>query len=178
MQGERVRLRLTRLEDLEFLQKLWNDGEVMRFVGFPQGMGIDERGMREWFRRLEERRGRDREHWIVEAEGEPIGEAYYRATDEYCGYRASGMAEVDLKLAPEFWGRGYGSDALRTLALHLFEKGFAVLVVSPNLQNKAALRLYARMGFEPKHRFRAEETEAEHEVWALTRERLVRKEET
>ena len=177
-QGERIHLRPTSFEDSEFLQKLWNDGEVMRFVGFPQGMGIDERGMREWFGRLEERRGRDREHWIVESPAGPIGEAYYRATDEYCGYRASGMAELDLKLAKDFWGRGYGSDALRTLARWLFSQGFRVLVVSPNLQNKAALRLYARMGFEPKHRFRAEETEAEHEVWALTRERFVRKEET
>jgi RimJ/RimL family protein N-acetyltransferase len=144
----------------------------MHYVGFPQGLGIDERGMQEWFRRLEEHRGQDREHWIIKAEGEPIGEAYYRATDEYCGYRAPGMAEIDLKLAKGFWGRGYGSDALRTLAQYLFERGFAVLVVSPNLQNKAALRLYEQMGFEPQHRFWAEETKAEHEVWMLTKERF------
>jgi len=125
LQGGQVRLRPTRLEDLEFLQRLWNDGE-----------------------------------------------AYYRAADEYCGYRALGMAELDLKLAKKLWGHGYGGDALRTLARWLFAQGFRVLVVSPNLQNKAALRLYERMGFEPKLRFRAEETGAEHEVWALREERF------
>ena len=172
LQGDRVRLRPTCLEDLEFLRELWNDGEVMRFVGYPLGLGIDKQGMREWFRRLEEHRGRDREHWIVETEGESIGEAYYRVVEEYCGYRAAGMAELDLKLAKEFWGCGYGGDALRTLARSLFGRGFEVLVVSPNLKNRAALRLYEQMGFEPKHRFRAEETKAEHEVWALTEERF------
>jgi RimJ/RimL family protein N-acetyltransferase len=74
------------------------------------------------------------------------------------------MAELDLKLAKKFWGRDYASDTLRTLARYLFERGFAVLVVSPNPKNKAALRLYERLGFAPKHRFWAEETKAEHEV--------------
>ncbi len=128
--------------------------------------------MREWFRRLEEHRQQDREHWIVEAEEESIGEAYYRAASESCGYRASGMAELDLKLAQKFWGHGYASDALWVLARYVFTQGFAVLVVSPNLQNRAALRLYERLGFEPKHRFWAEETGAEHQVWVLAKEQF------
>lgn len=144
----------------------------MRYVGYPQGLGIDERGMRGWFARLERRRGVDREHWIVEdEEGEPIGEAYYKAEREYCGYRAQRMAQVDLKLARRFWGRGYAGDALRTLIRYLFDKGFEVIVVSPNLANEAALKLYRRLGFQPKNRFWAEETGAEHQVWALQRSR-------
>jgi hypothetical protein len=31
-----VVLRLTCRSDLPFLQQLWNDGEVMRYVGYPQ----------------------------------------------------------------------------------------------------------------------------------------------
>lgn len=135
LKGAKVFLCSTQLKELDFLQYLWNDGEVIFYVGYPQGLGIDEQGMREWFWRLEEHRGRDREHWIVEVEGKPIGEAYYCATNESCGYRASGMAELDLKLAKNFWGRSYATDALRILARYLFEKGFAELVVSPNLQN-------------------------------------------
>ena len=42
LKGLRVRLRPTQLEDLKFLQALWNDGEVMRYVGYPQGLGIDD----------------------------------------------------------------------------------------------------------------------------------------
>jgi len=85
---------------------------------------------------------------------------------------------LHIALAKKFWGRGYATDALRTLARYLFEQGFAVLVVSPNLKNKAALRLYERLGFRPRHRFWAEETKAEHQVWVLRREQfaMVRRE--
>ena len=171
VKGERIVLRPTSRQDLSFLQALWNDGEVMRYVGYPQGLGIDGQGAWEWFQLLEEHRyrDRDREHWIVENEsGRPIGEAFYKLEQDYCGYKASKMAGIDLKLAREFWGRGYASDALRTLVRYLFTQGFRVLVVSPNLANEAALTLYDRLGFEPKHRFWAEETKAEHQVWALT----------
>lgn len=82
------------------------------------------------------------------------------------------MAQVDLKLVRRFWGQGYATDALQTLIRHLFAKGFETIVVSPNLANEAALKLYRRLGFEPKHRFWAEETGAEHQVWALVREGL------
>lgn len=174
LKGARVSLRPTKSGDLAFLQKLWNDGEVMGYVGYPEGLGIDEQGMCNWFEGLGAHRHRDqdREHWIVQVEGKPIGEAYFRALEEFSGYKASGMAELDLKLAKKFWGRGYASDALRTLARYLFERGFVVLAVDPNLKNKAALRLYERLGFEPKHRFWCEETKAMHQVWALPRERF------
>jgi len=169
LKGKRVVLRPTREEDLSFLQGLWNDGEVMRYVGFPQGLGIDERGMREWFDRIEHQRGVDREHWIVENEQEePIGETYYKAESECCGYRAEKMATPDIKLASRFWGRGYATDALQILIWHLLEDlGFETIVVAPNLANEAALKLYGRVGFEPMNRFWAEETQAEHQVWAL-----------
>jgi RimJ/RimL family protein N-acetyltransferase len=164
---------------LSFLQSLWNDGEVMRYVGYPQGLRIDEQGMQEWFEWLEQHRGIDREHWIIEnGRGEPIGEAYYKAEHEYYGYppaqqvtsppnRAEKMAQIDIKLARGFWEQGYAADALRALIRYLFEKGFETIVVSPNPANQAALRLYERLGFEPKHRFRSEETRAEHQVWVL-----------
>ena len=170
LKGLRVRLRPTQLEDLKFLQALWNDGEVMRYVGYPQGLGIDDRGIWEWFERLERHRGVDREHWIIENErGEPIGEAYYKAEREYCGFRAERMAQIDLKLAQSFWGQGYATDALRTLIRHLFVRDFETIVVSPNLANAAALKLYRRLGFKQKNRFRSEETGEEHQVWALFR---------
>ena len=173
LEGKRTTLRPTGPEDLIFLlETLWNDGEVMRYVGYPKGLGIDEEGMRTWFDRLAENRGQDREHWIVEVKGEPIGEAFYRRCDEYCGYRAPKMAELDLKLKPQSWGHGYGSDALRTLATYLFAQGFKTLVVSPNLENEAALMLYERLGFTAKLRFHAEETGAMHAVLSLTEARF------
>lgn len=167
--GEKVVLRPTRREDLPFLQELWNDGAAMRFVGYPQGLGIDEQEVQEWFERINRQRGQDHEHWIIESKQcEPIGEAFYKAEREYYGYRAEKMAAIDIKLAKHFWGRGYASDTLRTLAHHLFEeRGFETLIVSPNLNNQAALKLYKHYGFEPQHSFYAEETKAEHQVWAL-----------
>ena len=153
---------------MPFLQKLWNDGAVMRYVGYPQGLGIDEQGIQKWFEGLQSRRGVNCEHWVIEnAEGEPVGEAYYKAESEYCGYQAEKMAQIDIKLARCFWGQGYASDALRTVIHYLFAKGFARIVVSPNLANEAALKLYRRLGFKPKLRFRSKDTGEEHGVWVL-----------
>ena len=45
---ERLRIRPTGEGDLADLGRLWNDGEVMRWVGFPDGPGYDEQALRRW----------------------------------------------------------------------------------------------------------------------------------
>ena len=167
--GEQVDLHPTHQDDLAFLLQLWNDGEVMSYVGYPQGLGIDEQGMEAWFTRLGVDRGVDRKHWIVKDEqGERIGEAFYKVEQEYCDYRAENMVHVDIKLAKRFWKQGYAADALRTLTQHLFNNlGIETIVVSPNLANKAALKLYRYLGFKPENQFQVEETQMGHRVWAL-----------
>ena len=48
IEGKRVRLRSTRKEDLPELVALWNDGDVMKWVGFPAGLGYDIEKASRW----------------------------------------------------------------------------------------------------------------------------------
>ncbi|MEU7898488.1 GNAT family protein [Nonomuraea sp. NPDC049152] len=60
-------------------------------------------------------------------------------------YRHAG---IDIFLAPEHHGRGYGREAVRTLARWLIEeRGHHRLTIDPAAHNEAAIRAYEKVGF-------------------------------
>ena len=62
-------------------------------------------------------------------------------------YRHAG---IDIAMHPDFQGQGLGTDAIRTLAEHLFTvRGHHRLVIDPAAGNEAAIRLYRSLGFRP-----------------------------
>jgi aminoglycoside 6'-N-acetyltransferase len=59
-------------------------------------------------------------------------------------------AGIDVYLDPSVHGRGVGTDAVRTLAAHLIGgHGYHRLVIDPAVDNTAAVRCYAKVGFRP-----------------------------
>jgi aminoglycoside 6'-N-acetyltransferase len=59
-------------------------------------------------------------------------------------------ASMDIYLDPAVHGRGIGTDAVRTLALHLVrDHGHHRLVIDPAVHNTAAIRCYTKVGFRP-----------------------------
>ena len=48
----------TTAQDLAAIRALWADGEVMRFVGFPQGLHKTPAEMQAWLERISGRRPR------------------------------------------------------------------------------------------------------------------------
>jgi hypothetical protein len=48
--GSRVVIRTTTVADIPELMALWNDGRVMKWVGFPNGLGWDIIKMKDWFK--------------------------------------------------------------------------------------------------------------------------------
>ncbi len=147
VRGERVSLCETRERDLPRLLRLWNDGRVMRWVGFSEGLGFDEKRITEWFRAVND--DPDRHHFVIYVEEIGFcGEAYY-AVDRRCR-----RASLDIKLTPEAQGRGLATDALRTLIRLVFASEFDVDAVwtEPSPVNRAAQRLYQRCGLRPTAR--------------------------
>ena len=62
-------------------------------------------------------------------------------------YRHAG---IDVTLAPDATDAGLGTDAVRTLARHLFETdGHHRLVIDPAAHNARAIRCYEKVGFRP-----------------------------
>jgi aminoglycoside 6'-N-acetyltransferase len=59
-------------------------------------------------------------------------------------------ASIDIYLDPAVHGRGLGTDAVRTLARYLLtERGHHRVVIDPAVDNTAAIRCYAKVGFRP-----------------------------
>lgn len=124
--------------DAPFIVSLWSDPQVMRFVGFPSGIptAVDDvpRRMRRggWTALLiaEDRISR-----------ESIGQCLLGAPD------ACGVAEPDIKLAPCFWGRGYGRELWTALVDQLFlHSPCAVVRGTPNIGNMASIRMQESAG--------------------------------
>ena len=74
-----------------------------------------------------------------------VGGIHWAAEEEPDYHHAS----VDLFLHPSVHGRGYGTDAARTLCRHLVEvMGFHRLTIDPAADNIAAIRCYTKVGFQ------------------------------
>ena len=84
-------------------------------------------------------------HLLVVTEGDRIVGAIQWQEEDDPMYRHAGM---DLYIDPAAHGRGIGTDAVRTLARHLIEdRGHHRLVIDPAVDNAAAIRCYAKVGF-------------------------------
>jgi RimJ/RimL family protein N-acetyltransferase len=137
----RLTIRATTERDLPDLERLWNDGRVMRWVGFPDGLGHDDESLRAWYEWL--RAGTRRQHFVVHDRDVGFcGELFY-AVD--ASHRRAGL---DVKLVPEAQGRGFATAALSWLIDRVFEAEPDVDAVwtEPWPANSASRALYARCG--------------------------------
>lgn len=162
-----MQLQPTTSADLPDLGALWNDGRVMRWVGFPEGLGVDEQVLQDWWEAMAA--DPDRHHFVVLAEdGRFCGEAYYRLD------RAQGRASLDIKLLPKFQSRGIAAAALGQLIRDVFatEPDAEAVWTEPSAENHAARRLYARCGLRPRPR--PHDLPGDHDYWELRREDLTR----
>ncbi|MEE9552892.1 MAG: GNAT family N-acetyltransferase, partial [candidate division Zixibacteria bacterium] len=125
------------------LQSLWESGEVMKYVGFPNGLGWSaEKHEKNW-----KRISADRENIYLALEDENgrfLGEAMLAAPDQ------DNVCAHDLKLLPEYWGKGLAKEAWEEmLAAGVRRWPGTKSEVTPSVENGRALRLYRSLGFVP-----------------------------
>jgi len=149
--------------DLPDLLALWCDGRVMKWVGFPNGLGYGPEEMTAWFARLQA--DPHRHHFTVRTPAIGFcGEVYY-AVDPVL--RRAGL---DIKFAPQAQGQGLASDALTTLIGLVFdsEPGVEAVWTEPSAENRLARKLYARCGLMAQPR--PEDMAPGESYWELRRE--------
>ena len=134
LHGRRVDLRAYRPDDLERFEAILNEPSVARWWGPPPpggpGAAWVEDGGQVTF--------------VVEHDDELIGSIQYYEELEPDYRRAS----IDLFLTTDAQGRGFGTDAIRTVARYLFEeRGHHRLTIDPSVANERAIRAYERVGF-------------------------------
>ncbi|MGW5716878.1 GNAT family N-acetyltransferase [Amycolatopsis sp. NPDC003865] len=132
--GERVRLRPIVATDRARLREILATPEVARWWGDPdhetEGLYTVEEGYAVYAIEL----------------GETVVGVIQSCEELDPQYRHAG---IDISVHPGFHGRGIGTDALRTLARHLFEEGHHRLTIDPAAANETAIRVYTKVGFRP-----------------------------
>jgi aminoglycoside 6'-N-acetyltransferase len=84
--------------------------------------------------------------YAIELDGRVVGWIQWAAEEEP-DYR---HATIDIYVDPAVHGRGIGTDAVRTLARHLFaDHGHHRIEIDPAADNAAAIRAYTNVGFRP-----------------------------
>ena len=136
-------IRPTCSEDLDCVRRLWADGDVMKYVGFPDGIVKTRPEMEEWLGRIEKKRPYT-DHFSIRSGGVFCGETFYRIN------RDTGLASLDIKLFAFARGKGIAGKALKFAAARAFENGAKKCFVTPHPENAKAIALYRRLGFEQK----------------------------
>ena len=132
--------------DLDHIVSLWNNGDVMHYVGFPNGLGVDKEGLkRNWLGKVNQ--NHLVKHYSIYHETIGYcGETYYRVEDDL-------SCALDIKLLATARGKNIAYRALNYAIEQAFNIGKAQFVYfDPNKENKKAIKLYHRLGFiEKKH---------------------------
>jgi RimJ/RimL family protein N-acetyltransferase len=131
--------------DTAFFLRLWNDPQVMRNVGFPYGLRLDAAEVRQALERGPQQG--DERHLdaclvaVHKDTGQVIGECRLGTPD------AQGLSETDVKLLPELWGQGYGTEVKRGLLAYLFTRTECLVAqATPNVDNPASVRMQEAVG--------------------------------
>jgi len=133
----------TTVEDIKNVQRLWADGDVMRFVGFPDGLHETDERMESWLRWIESNRP-VLNHYSIFEDGKYCGESFYEIDAEHQS------AALDIKLFGFARGRGIATAGLSYAIKEAFRNGAEIVWVDPNPENLKAIALYKRLGFHQK----------------------------
>ena len=148
IQGQKTKLRAIEREDLPTFVRWFNDPEVRQYLAMymPMSMAEEEK----WFeRQLEDQ---DSRIFAIETEdGVHIGNCGLHNFD-WKNRRAYLGIVIGEK---EYWGKGYGSDAVRTLLGFAFsEMNLHRVYLTVYDYNERAIRCYERCGFQHEGRQR------------------------
>jgi len=142
--GKKTRLRALEKNDLAKVWEWMNDDEVMWFWAMPANtQSLPE--VEQWFAKLHEVAGHSSKQFIIETEeGKPIGRIFYEHLDT-----KNQRTEVGILIGEkEYWGKGYGTDAMIAFLDYLFnELGLHRVYLHVQSYNARALKSYQKCGF-------------------------------
>ena len=133
LRGELVVLRRVEAGDREALRAILADPEVRRWWG-PEDLETAVADLYD-----------DDAHGFAILDGAEIVGYIQYAEENEPDYRHAG---IDIFLGPFGRGRGFGPDAVRTVARYLFDvRGHHRLTIDPAASNERAIAVYERVGF-------------------------------
>lgn len=139
-----ITIKETSRSEISNVKKLWADGDVMRFVGFPDGLHETEERMNDWYDWILSSRPMVN-HYSIFEDAVYCGETFFKIDNEH-----SNSAALDIKLFKFARGKGIATKALSFAIEEALKNGAEKVWVDPNSINSRAIALYERLGFERK----------------------------
>lgn len=149
--GERVTLRELRREDLPRLWEFNNDLDVELAGGGDPPMPRSFERLQADFDRGAAKGGRDGAWFAIEIDGSFVGQYGLMNFNE-----TSQTAELGIAIGDRnYWGRGYGREAVRLLVDYAFRyRNFRRVWLWVHADNERAIRAYRACGFVEEGRLR------------------------
>ena len=130
------------LKDSEILTRLHNNPEVMKYVGFPDGLNTTTKKEKS---EIEKKYNTDDAKLLV----------YTKNNNSCIGSCKIGIqnkkkfCEIDYKLFPKFQGLAYGTEIIKGLAKFIFEtKKYKGIETTPNKNNIASQKICEKIGMK------------------------------
>jgi ribosomal-protein-alanine N-acetyltransferase len=132
----RLRLRRARPEDLEAMHAILSDPRAMRYWSSLPHTDLEQ--SRKWLDEMIASPPEESDDFIVELDGVAIGKAgCWR------------LPAVGYILHPDYWGRGFATEALTAAIAHVFANfPLAALIADVDPRNAASLAVLARLNFK------------------------------
>lgn len=138
---QKLIIRRAEEKDANLFYRLWTDGDVMKFVGFPKGLKVTEEEIRESI--LKQDKTAYDKKLVIELKdtGQAIGECKLGRPNK------EGICETDVKLFPTFQGKGYGKEVKKGLVDYLFTHTDCTgIKATPNKLNLASQKMQEAVG--------------------------------
>jgi RimJ/RimL family protein N-acetyltransferase len=150
MQGKLVRLRGYEKSDVDALMRWFADEEVTDLLG-PINVPVTRAQQESMIARVTGPDSPERAFVIESLDGKAIGDCGLRGFNWINRY-----AELFITIGDKsFWGRGYGSDAVRLLLRLAFDKlNLHSVWLTTLATNERAIRCYEKCGFKRQGLFR------------------------
>jgi RimJ/RimL family protein N-acetyltransferase len=151
LEGDKVTLRAVEKEDQETLWRWWNYLEVELAGGGDFPLLISLERLRTRFEREEREGARDKTDFMIETGGASIG---------HCGLFHADLTARHCELGihigeKDYWGRGYGREAVGLLLDYAFRiRNFRRVWLEVHAANERAIRAYRACGFVEEGRMR------------------------
>lgn len=136
LEYENLSIRDAVIEDASYLAEWWNDGSIMKEVGFPYGLGKTVEKVIDEIQR--------NEHYllILELDKLPIGEMNFKKYDEQSVSIGIKICQTSLQ------NKGLGKKYISMLLKSLFhDYGYKRVILDTAFKNKRAQHVYEQLGF-------------------------------
>lgn len=140
LETQRLGFRLWRPDDLPLALQLWTDPQVMQFCAsqIPSSAQVEERLRTE----IERAEKYNIQYW-------PIFNLENGAAVGCCGLHPwDDKVELGYYLLPQYWGKGYASEAARAVVRYAFvQLKIEPLYAQPHTDNESSKKLLENLGF-------------------------------